>query len=87
MAEHGAIPEAWIDLPSEDSIREKTRGKKTGYNFGFVPRMSRLMAAHPAIGPAFSKLYGQIMFTEGRLDRREREMVASVAAAAQDCFY
>jgi AhpD family alkylhydroperoxidase len=27
------------------------------------------------------------MFGPGALSRREREMVAGVAAAAQDCFY
>jgi len=27
------------------------------------------------------------MFDEGALTRREREMVAAVAAAAQDCHY
>jgi AhpD family alkylhydroperoxidase len=28
-----------------------------------------------------------VMFEEGALDRREREMVAAVTAAAQDCHY
>jgi len=35
----------------------------------------------------FAALFGQIMFAPGRLDRREREMVAAVATAAQDCHY
>jgi AhpD family alkylhydroperoxidase len=32
-------------------------------------------------------LYRQIMFEPGQLSRQEREMVAAVTAAAQDCYY
>ncbi|MCI0818694.1 MAG: carboxymuconolactone decarboxylase family protein [Chloroflexi bacterium] len=40
------------------------------------------------MGPAFSALFAQIMFSpDGKLTRHEREMVAAVAASAQDCFY
>ena len=36
----------------------------------------------------FVALFGEIMFSPlGALDRREREMIAAVAAAAQDCHY
>ncbi|MBI2759911.1 MAG: carboxymuconolactone decarboxylase family protein [Chloroflexi bacterium] len=57
------------------------------YDFGFVAGMSRLIAAHDRIGPAFSALFRQVMFEPGCLDRREREMIAAVTAAAQDCRY
>jgi alkylhydroperoxidase/carboxymuconolactone decarboxylase family protein YurZ len=49
--------------------------------------MGRLLAAHPPIGQAFGNLFMQIMFAPGQLSRAEREMVAGVAAAAQDCHY
>ena len=49
--------------------------------------MTRLLLAHATIGPAFRALYAQVMFKPGSLSRSEREMVAAVAAAAQDCFY
>ena len=58
------------------------------YNFGFIPAMGGLIAAHPDIGQHFFGLYQQIMFApEGALSRAEREMTAAVTAAAQDCFY
>ncbi len=50
--------------------------------------MARLIITHRRIGPAYSQLFAQIMFSpEGKLDRAEREMVAAVAAAGQDCHY
>ena len=49
--------------------------------------MARLIGAHPSIAPAFGGLFATIMFQPSALDRREKEMVAGVAAAAQDCFY
>ena len=57
------------------------------YNYGFVGEMSLLMNAHPRIGPALGELFMQVMFGPGALLRSEREMVAAVAAAAQDCHY
>ena len=57
------------------------------YDFGFVPAMVRLVAAHDGIAPFFGALFQQIMFAPGSLERREREMIAAVAAAAQDCRY
>ena len=43
--------------------------------------------AHPRIAPLFGALYGAVMFAPGALTRAERETVAAVAAAAQDCHY
>ena len=58
-----------------------------GYQVDFAPAMGRLMSAHPTIGPAFGALFSQVMFAPGALTRAEREMIAGVAAAAQDCHY
>jgi alkylhydroperoxidase/carboxymuconolactone decarboxylase family protein YurZ len=49
--------------------------------------MGRLLSAHEDIGPAFSNLFRTVMFEPGHLTRQEREMVAAVAAVAQDCHY
>ena len=57
------------------------------YDYGFVGEMSVLMKAHPLIGPALAELFMRVMFAPGALTRPEREMVAAVAAAAQDCHY
>jgi alkylhydroperoxidase/carboxymuconolactone decarboxylase family protein YurZ len=85
------VSEAWVKIPSDEEwakIRAALMpGARHPYDFGFFPAMGRLHAAHPRIGMAFSALFSQIMFEPGALDRREREMVAGVTSAAQDCHY
>lgn len=81
-----AVPDAWVAMPSEAELRRE-RGSGGPYDFGFVPAMARLISAHPRLAPAFGALFGTIMFQPSALERREKEMVAAVAAAAQDCFY
>jgi alkylhydroperoxidase family enzyme len=91
MTAEQTIPEAWVQIPSNEELRAGTPpagAPRHPYDFGFWPAMARLVMAHPRIGAAFAQLFAQIMFApEGALDRREREMVAAVAAAAQDCHY
>ena len=80
--------ECWIKLPPDEAVRaHASSGHSNPYDFGFLPRMSRLLLAHGDIGPLFRTLFRAVMFAEGHLSRREREMVAAVAAAAQDCQY
>jgi alkylhydroperoxidase/carboxymuconolactone decarboxylase family protein YurZ len=81
--------EAWVALVDEDRLRARMPqgGPRHPYDFGFLAPMARLTAAHSEIGPKFSALFGQIMFAPGALTRPEREMIAGVAAAAQDCYY
>jgi len=87
MADHSPA-EAWVTIPTEDERRAQLPpGPAAGYDFGFLPAMGRLLAAHPTIGPLFGALFRQLMFEPGYLERPEREMVAAVAAAAQDCHY
>ena len=85
MSTNKERPEAWVRLPDAQSLAPLFENHP--YNFGFVAAMGRLIAAHDSIGPLFAALFNQIMFTEGALSRPEREMVAAVAAAAQDCHY
>jgi hypothetical protein len=92
MGEHP--PEAWVALPSAEEIERRMANPpptsppaKHPYNFGFTARMSRLMRAHDRIGRAYGRLFLEVMATDTRLSRREKEMVAAVAAAAQDCHY
>ena len=81
--------EAWVSIPTEAELRASLPpGARAGnYDFGYLPAMGRLQAKHREIGPLFGALYRQVMFGPGELDRQEREMVAAVAAAAQDCRY
>ena len=78
--------DAWVNMPSEDTIRAFMRSGHV-YDFGFLTGMQRLIMSHLRIAPFFGALFQQIMFEPGGLSRREREMVAAVAAAAQDCHY
>ena len=82
------VPDAWVRMPSEAELREQIPpDAKYPYDFGFLPAMARLIRSHDRIGSAFGALFAQIMFAPGHLDRAEREMVAAVAAVAQDCHY
>jgi alkylhydroperoxidase/carboxymuconolactone decarboxylase family protein YurZ len=82
------VPEAFVALPGEAEMRSKMPvGSRPSYDFGFLPRMGRLMAAHPRLGAAMRAYFGELMFAPGALSRAEREMVAAVTAAAQSCDY
>ena len=89
MSSQEKLREAWVSIPTEDEHRANLPpGARAGnYDFGYLPAMGRLQARHKEIGPLFGALYRQVMFGPGELDRQEREMVAAVAAAAQDCRY
>ena len=83
-------PEAWIALPSDDDVRAMLGDFKHPYETfmgGVFPRMTRLIMAHPIIGKAFGHLSRAVNFADGALSRAEREMIAAVAASAQDCRY
>jgi alkylhydroperoxidase/carboxymuconolactone decarboxylase family protein YurZ len=87
MAE-GTDRVAWVDLPSAEEIRDRIPADTPiAYDINFLPAMARLSRGHPRLAAPFSALSHAIMFGPGYLTRAEREMVASVAAAAQDCHY
>ena len=80
---------AFVQLESEEALKAMMGDRKHPYDVGLgeVGEMPRLLQTHPRIGKAFGSLFAQIMFAPGHLNRQEREMVAGVAASAQDCFY
>jgi len=85
-------PEAWVRIRTNDELRAMRPAsagpaQRRPYDFGFFPAMGRLIMAHPHIAPAFGALFQQVMFAPGQLTRREREMIAAVTSAAQDCHY
>lgn len=84
----GKPKQAWVALPSDEEVQAAmSSGGPSPYDFGFIMGMPRLRLAHRRIGPLFGPLFREIMFGPGALSRAEREMVAGVAAAAQDCRY
>lgn len=89
MVREKAVREAWVEMPSDAELRAQIPpDAKFPYDFGFFPAMARLIMAHGRIGGAFGRIFSEIMFSpEGKLSRSEREMVAAVAAAGQDCHY
>lgn len=79
---------AWVAVPSQDEIRERLpHDTRYPYDFGFFPGMTRLSRAHKRIGSAMGPLVREIMFAPGHLTRPEREMIAAVASAEQDCHF
>lgn len=82
------LPEAWVKMPTEAELRsQRPPNSANPYDFGFLTGMERLLMAHDRLGRHFLRLFGQIMFAPGHLSRAEREMIAAVASAAQDCHY
>ena len=80
--------EAFVALADPETAKKlRSPGKRDPYDFGYVPAMGRLLAVHDEIGPLFRALFAQVMFRPGHMSRAEREMVAAVAAVAQDCHY
>lgn len=80
--------QAWVYLPTDADLHTAIPpGGTSAYDFGFIMGMPRLRLAHRRIGPLLGPLFREIMFGPGALSRAEREMVAGVAAAAQDCHY
>jgi uncharacterized peroxidase-related enzyme len=57
--------------------------KRAGRVYGIV----RAMSLAPNVLRASMAMYREIMFGEGGLSRRRREMLAVVTSAANDCHY
>jgi uncharacterized peroxidase-related enzyme len=54
---------------------------------GKVFNILKAMSLRPAVLRSSMELYKEIMFGESGLSRRERELLATVSSAAQDCHY
>jgi alkylhydroperoxidase family enzyme len=54
---------------------------------GKVFNILKAMSLRPAVLRASMTLYREIMFGESGLSRQERELLATVASAEQDCHY
>lgn len=54
---------------------------------GKVFNILKAMSLRPGVLRASMELYKEIMFGESGLSRRERELLATVSSAAQNCHY
>jgi hypothetical protein len=84
--------DAWVRLASDEELKRLATEPAPGptphpYDWGYTANVSRLMRAHARIGRAYGRLFAEVMGDVGYLTRREKELVAAVATAAQDCHY
>ncbi len=54
---------------------------------GKVFNIVKAMSLRPSVLRASIELYREIMFGESELSRQERELLATVSSAEQDCYY
>ena len=82
--------DAWVDLIAADELARRMAtnpNARSLYDFGFVANMARLMRTHPRMAATWGAHFLAVMDEGGALTRPEKEMVAAVASAAQDCHY
>lgn len=81
-------PRAWVEMLSEDQAR-RVLPESYGYDHGLLPSFFRLVQTHERIGDVFWPLQAAVMQggEDSELSQRDRELIAVVAAVAQDCEY
>jgi hypothetical protein len=81
---------AWVDMVPKEELARRMAGAPPGstlYDFGFIGNMSQLMRTHTRLAATWGPHFLAVMGEGGHLSRMEKELVAAVAAAAQDCHY
>jgi uncharacterized peroxidase-related enzyme len=84
------VAEAWIDMiPEEDADGElqELYDQLRDPEFGVVDNILRIHSLNPATLRDHFNLYRTIMHGKSRLTRPEREMIAVVVSAANQCYY
>jgi len=79
----------WIKtiLPEEASGHLKKQYDAAIARAGRVYGIVRSMSLAPTVMESSMALYQRVMFKRGGLTRRQREMLAVVTSAANDCHY
>jgi len=87
MAERERI--SWLRVPAEEELPEELRALLAAARekFGFAPNVLRALALRPDHLLAWWRHYDPLMRGEGRLSRKEREMIALVVSRLNDCEY
>jgi uncharacterized peroxidase-related enzyme len=80
---------AYIRLIDEDEAEGPLREEydEAIERAGKVFNILKAMSLRPAVLRASIDLYKEIMFGESGLSRQERELLATVASAEQECHY
>ena len=75
-----------IEVEEADGVLREEYDAAIG-RAGKVFNILKAMSLNPPVLRASIELYRAIMFGESGLSRRERELLATVTSAQQDCFY
>jgi uncharacterized peroxidase-related enzyme len=92
-AERRSTPDAetgsWFPVPDESTLPSDLRGlfAKARERLGFVPNVFRVYAFRPQRLSAWFTHYRQLHEPSEHLSAADREMVAVVVSAANDCLY
>ncbi len=83
------MPGPYIRLVDEDEAEGELREEYDAAveRAGKVFNILKAMSLRPSVLRASIALYREIMFGESGLSRKERELLATVASAAQNCHY
>jgi uncharacterized peroxidase-related enzyme len=83
------MPGPYIRLIEEDEAEGPLREEYDAAieRAGKVFNILKAMSLRPAVLRASMALYREIMFGESGLSRKERELLATVASAEQQCYY
>jgi uncharacterized peroxidase-related enzyme len=83
------MPRPYIRLIDEDEADGLLREEYDAAieRAGKVFNILKAMSLRPAVLRASMALYKEIMFGESGLSRQERELLATVASAEQECHY
>jgi len=81
---------AWIDMVDENEAEGKLKvlyDKITGRGSSKVAHILKVHSLNPEVLEDHLNLYKTIMFSGSNISRQQREMVATVVSAINDCHY
>ena len=81
---------SWIDMVNEDKAEGKLKevyNKITGRGNSKVAHILKVHSLNPQVLEDHLNLYKTIMFAGSNISRKQREMVATVVSAINDCYY
>ncbi len=81
---------AWINMVEENEAEGKLQEiykKITRRGNSKVPHVLKVQSLNPQVLADHLNLYKTIMFANSNITRKQREMVATVVSAINDCHY
>ena len=80
---------AWLRVPADHEVPDEVKEvwREPSEKLGFVPNVLRIFALRPAHLLGWWHYYDELLRGESGLSRAQREMIAVVVSAANDCHY